>query len=506
MKARDNFLTYTLVPSTMLTAFVIWFYWPILTKLFNYLINNDDYSYGLLIPVVSCYIIYQKWPQIKQTPWQPSWWGLLILIAGLLLNLIGELAADIFVPRLSFIIALGGISILLGGWRFFRLLLFPLFLLLLMIPLPQLVNQKLTLPLQLISSQLATGLLQLIGIPVFRQGNIMDMGVRQMQIVDACSGLRYILALLALGVIFCYFYQRQPWKIIILLIILIPTTIFANALRVMGMGIYPALLEGFWHGFSGWLIFIFCFGILAAANYLLNRLSPPEDGKISDADLKTSGKIAMPEKRTGSWGHIFAAALIILIFLPITQRASYAPNYPLREGFENFPMTIDAWKGRHVYIDPDMVAATQSHAHLNAEFSNPEKGLVSLWIAYYESQKKAGGFVHSPKGCFVGSGWEIENSKIIDIAEGKPINWMVVNRMGEKLLVYYWFLQRGRWLADETENKFYMAYDGFWRRRTDGALIRLITPIGGNIETAQQRLTLFAQELLPILNTYIPDL
>ena len=134
-------------------------------------------------------------------------------------------------------------------------------------------------------------------------------------------------------------------KLLYLLIILIPATIFANALRVAGMGIYPALLEGFWHGFSGWLIFIFCFGILAAVNYLLNRLSPPEDGKISDADLKTSGKIAKPEKRTGSWAHIFAAALIILIFLPITQRASYAPNYPLREGFENFPMTIDAWKG-----------------------------------------------------------------------------------------------------------------------------------------------------------------
>ena len=86
-----------------------------------------------------------------------------------------------------------------------------------MIPLPELVTNKLTLPLQLISSQLATGFLQLIGIPVFRQGNIIDMGVRQMQIVDACSGLRYILALLALGVIFCYFYQRKPWKIIILL-------------------------------------------------------------------------------------------------------------------------------------------------------------------------------------------------------------------------------------------------------------------------------------------------
>ena len=271
--------------------------------------------------------------------------GSAIIICGLWLNILGELAADLYVPRVSFIITLAGILILLGGWRLIRLLIFPLLLLILMIPLPELVTNKLTMPLQLISSQLATGFLQLSGIPVFRQGNIIDLGVRQLQIVDACSGLRYILALLALGVIFCYFYQRKPWKILILLIVLIPATIFANALRVAAMGVYPALLEGFWHAFSGWLIFIFCFGILAAVNYLLDRLSPPEDRKISNADLKTSEDIAKPEKRTGFWFHATAAAAIILISIPITQRASYAPNYPLREGFENFPMTIDSWKG-----------------------------------------------------------------------------------------------------------------------------------------------------------------
>ena len=505
MESRDNYLRNTPIPLMILAALVFWVYWLTLTKLINYLINNDDYSYGLLIPIVSCYIIFQKWPKIQQTLWGPSWWGLPIIICGLWLNILGELAADVYVPRVSLIITLAGILILLGGWRLIRLLIFPLLLLILMIPLPELVTNKLTMQLQLISSQLATGFLQLSGIPVFRQGNIIDLGVRQLQIVDACSGLRYILALLALGVIFCYFYQRKPWKILILLIVLIPATIFANALRVAAMGVYPALLEGFWHGFSGWLIFIFCFGILAAVNYLLDRLSPPEDRKISNADLKTSEDIAKPEKRTGFWFHATAAAAIILISIPITQRASYAPNYPLREGFENFPMTIDSWKGRHVYIDPEMVAATKSHAHVNAEYSSPDHGWVSLWIAYYETQKKAGGFVHSPKGCFVATGWQIEKSKVIDLAEGKPINWMIVNRMGEKLLVYYWFQQRGRWLADETKNKFYMAYDGFWRRRTDGAMIRLITPIGGNLETAEQRLTLFAQELLPRLNEFIPD-
>ena len=169
-------------------------------------------------------------------------------------------------------------------------------------------------------------------------------------------------------------------------------------------------------------------------------------------------------------------------------------------------MTIASWKGRHVFIDPEMVAETKSQAHLNAEYLNPEHNLISVWIAYYESQKKAGAFVHSPKGCFVASGWEIEKGQTINISENKPVNWIVVNRMGEKLLVYYWFLQRGRWLADETRNKFYMAYDGFLRRRTDGALIRLITPVGNNLEDAKQRLTLFAQEIAPILNNFIPNI
>ena len=157
------------------------------------------------------------------------------------------------------------------------------------------------------------------------------------------------------------------------------------------------------------------------------------------------------------------------------------------------------------YIDPEMVAVTQSSAYLNAEFSNQEKGSVSLWIVYYESQKKAGAFVHSPKGCFVASGWQIEQSHVIDIEQGKPVNWMVVDRMGQKLLVYYWFLQRGRWIADETKNKFYMAYDGLLRDRTDGALVRLITPIDGKLENAQKRLSSFAIDLIPILTNFIPD-
>ena len=498
-----------ILPLALLIVALVWHYHLVLVKLFDQLITNDDFSYGLLIPIVSCYIVYQKWPKIKEGLWIPSRWGLLILGVALCFNIIGELAADLYVSRVSFVISLLGVVVLGGGWKLARLLSFPLLLLFLMIPLPDLITKALTIPLQLISSQLASEMLRFIGIPVLRQGNIIDLGVRQMQIVDACSGLRYILALLALGVIFCYFYQRKIWKIITLMIVLIPATIFANAVRVAAMGLYPALLEGFLHAFSGWLIFIFCFGILALVNAILNRLSPPEIPEMKEGASsgdKSTGEIIEPEKRTDLWKYVLAAVVMILIFIPITQRASYAPNYPMKEGFENFPMVFGTWKGHHVHIEPEMVAVTQSDAFLNAEYTNPAYGSVSLWIVYYETQKKGGGFVHSPKGCFISSGWEIEEAKTIEIADGKPVNWMLVNRMGEKLLVYYWFLQRGRWISDEIVNKFYMAYDGFRHRRTDGAMIRLITPVGGNLKAAQEKLTAFAAGLIPILPNYIPEI
>ena len=479
-------------------------YYSIIQRLINYLISNDDYSYGLLIPLVSAYIIYLKWPQLQKMEMRPSWWGMLVLVGGLSLAIIGELAADLYIPRLSFVVSLGGMLILLGGWSLLRLLLFPLLLLILMVPLPELVTNKLTLPLQLISSQLATLFLQLLGIPVHRQGNIIDLGVRQMQVVDACSGLRYILALLALGVIFCYFYQRRPWKIIVLLLILIPATIVANALRVAGMGLWPVLLEGFWHLFSGWLIFLFCFLVLAVVNYLLNWLSPQEIKEVPVAPAATPAETPEGTAPAGLWLKAAAAVALLILFIPLSQRAGSAPPFPLKQGLENFPLTIGPWQGRHVYIDPEMVAATKSSAHLNAEYANPGVGTVGLWMAYYETQKKAGAFVHSPKGCFLASGWQIQDTQVIEIAPQKPVNWMIANYGDEQLLVYYWFLQRGRWLASETQNKLYMAYDGMLRRRTDGALIRLITPIRGNLPAAQDRLTAFAQQLIPVLPNYIP--
>jgi len=501
---RNRVITHLpLIAGLLLSVALLWLYWPILSKLFLSLAESEDFSYGLLLPLVSGYIVYLKWPQLRRQSWQPSWMGLLIIAAGICLYVLGELAAEEYTIRFSFIVVLAGSLFLAGGWNLVRLLSFPLILLVLMLPLPELVTYKLTLPLQLISSRLAAGILQTLGVPVLRQGNIIDLGVRQLQIVAACSGLRYILALLALGLIYCYFFQRRPWKVAVLLLALIPAAILVNALRVAVMALFPALLEGFWHGFSGWLIFLLCFAFLGLINWTLNRLQPEDAPAPVTAPLDEEPS---PGSRNQNLGlYLVAALAIVFLAFPLVRYVGQAPSVPLRQSFDNFPMQLGPWQGRHTFIDPAMVEATRSQAHLNADYQNPDHGSVNLWIAYYETQKKAGGFVHSPKGCLTASGWKITESSVFQIAPGLPVNLLLVEQMGTRLVVFYWFLQRGRWLASEYLNKFYMGYDGLFRRRTDGAIIRLITPAGDDIESARKRLISFADLLLPVLPQFIPD-
>lgn len=493
-----------LVPLTMVAVAiaVLWFYWPLLTKLIKHLAESDDYSYGLLLPCVSVYIVYRKLPHIRKFLWRPSSFGFLFLVFGFGLYILGELAADIYIPRFSFVVVLTGLLFLMGGWTLVQLLLFPLFLLILMIPLPGLVTKQLTLPLQLISSRLGTAFLQMVGIPAFRQGNVIDIGVRQMQIVEACSGLRYILALFALGVIFCYFYQRRPWKVIVLLTVLIPSAIVANAFRIMGMGIFPSLqVEGFWHAFSGWLIFIFCLGILGLVNWILNKIQ-------DEPPVEVKPKIPPSTTRKGPLvveSYLLVALALVLIGGPLATRATQSPPMKLRQSFADFPLELGPWRGQHLRIDPEMVKATKCDAYLNIQFSQPGTPPISLWIAYYESQKKAGGFVHSPKLCLSGGGWTELTTGTEQFDQGHSVNSMILEQMGRRIMFYYWYIQRGRWVTSEYYNKLFMGYDGLLQRRTDGALIRLSTPVNPDIEAARERLKSFARKLIPILHNFIPN-
>jgi exosortase D (VPLPA-CTERM-specific) len=358
----------------------------------------------------------------------------------------------------------------------------------------------------MISSGLAAGMLQVIGIPVVRQGNVLDLGVRQLQVIDACSGLRYILSLSALGLIYCYFYQRSLWKAAILLISLVPAAILANALRVAAMGLFPALQEGFWHSFSGWLIFVVVFALLALLNWLLDYLNPPASSPEA-ARVAAAGTAETPVlPRPNYTPYLLAALVLVLVAGQVALRVARAPAVPLLQSLDNFPLQLGAYQGRRTYLDREMAAAVGADAYLEADYTSPEPGPVSLWIAYFESQsQKVEGRIHSPLICLTGSGWHILESRIEEVAPGLPARYLLMEQGGARQVVYYWYIQQGRWLASEYSSRLFMGWNGLMKRRNDGAIVRLITPAGPDVAQARARLAGFARLLVPVLPKFIQE-
>jgi exosortase D (VPLPA-CTERM-specific) len=493
-----------LILAALLVLLLAWFYWPVLANLAYSLTTSEDYSFGLLLPFVSAYIVYLKWPKLRAQAWQPSWTGLAIIALGFVLYILGDLAAAFYFPPVSLLVVFTGLLWLRGGWPLVRELAFPLFLLFFMIPLPAMVMKSLTMPLQLISSHLAAGMLQGIGVPVMRQGNVIDLGVRQLQVVDACSGLRYILSLSALGFIYCYFYQRRLWKAVILLIFLVPAAILANTFRVAAMGLFPALQEGFWHSFSGWLIFVFCFALLALLNWLLNYLEPPVAAAASTGPAEAHAPQAVSKPSFSPY--LVAALALVLLAGQMAVRLAHAPPVPLLQSFNDFPLKIGPYQGSREYLDTAMAKAVGADAYLEANYTNAGHAPVSLWIGYFESQsKKVEGRIHSPLICLTGSGWHILESKIVDVAPGLPVRSLLIEQGGNRQVVYYWYLQQGNWLASEYSSRLFMGWNGLMKQRNDGAIVRLTTPASPDVARARERLTAFVRLLVPVLPKFIQE-
>jgi exosortase D (VPLPA-CTERM-specific) len=347
-------------------------------------------------------------------------------------------------------------------------------------------------------------MLQGIGIPVIRQGNVIDLGVRQLQVVDACSGLRYILSLSALGFIYCYFYQRRLWKAVILLVFLVPAAILANTFRVAAMGLFPALQEGFWHSFSGWLIFVFCFGLLGLLNWLLNYLEPPLASTVAlePTDAAPPQTVSKPSFSL----YLVAALVLVLVAGQMALRLAHAPPVPLLQSLDNFPLQMGPYQGKRGYLDTAMAKAVGADAYLEANYANPGHAPVSLWIGYFESQsKKVEGRIHSPLICLTGGGWHIMESKIVDAAPGLPVRSLLIEKDGTRQIVYYWYLQQGNWLASEYSSRLFMGWNGLIKQRNDGAIVRLITPAEPDVAQARERLTAFVHLLVPVLPKFIQE-
>lgn len=251
----------------------------VIAKLVQDWATDDNYSHGFLIVPISLYLAWERRDRLLRAPLAPSSLGLIVLVGGIVLLVAGVLGAELFVTRIALLAVLTGGILYIFGWVHLRLLAFPLALLLLMIPIPAIIFNQVAFPLQLLASRFAAGVLSLWGIPVLREGNVIILAHTTLEVAEACSGIRSLMSLVTLGILLGYFTESRSWVRWVLGLVTIPTAILANGLRVAGTGILAhywgaEMAEGFFHTFSGWLIFGFAFGMVLLIQWLIRVVAP----------------------------------------------------------------------------------------------------------------------------------------------------------------------------------------------------------------------------------------
>lgn len=262
------------------------FYYTTLVNLVSDWSTDDNYSHGFLIPIIAGYMIWQKREKLAAYPVAPSNWGIMVIIAGVLLHIAGNAAIELFTMRFSIIITLWGLILYVWGKHIAREVFVPIIYLIFMIPIPMLIWSKIAFPLQLFAATITANVVDAIGIPILREGNILHLPNTSLEVVDACSGLRSLTSLLALSGAFAYIVNLRIWNKWILFVSAIPIAIFVNVLRLTATAIMARYIgakaaEGFLHEMSGILVFVVAFVLLFGISTLLTRMEKRFEAGVS---------------------------------------------------------------------------------------------------------------------------------------------------------------------------------------------------------------------------------
>ena len=267
----------SLAAAGLLTAAAIFLYADVLAGLVRQWSTDDNYSHGFFVLPLALYFAWERREGLARAAVRPSVAGVILVALSLAVLLAGRLGAELFLTRVSLVGVLVGAVLFVWGREHLKLLLFPLSFLLLMIPLPAIIFNQIAFPLQLVASQAGEAAIAFAGIPVLREGNVLRLPAQTLEVVEACSGLRSLISLIMLGVVLGYFTDRRTWARVAITIAAVPIAIIANAIRVAGTGIAsewvsPAAADGFFHTFSGWLVFVVAFSGLLLVQQVIARI------------------------------------------------------------------------------------------------------------------------------------------------------------------------------------------------------------------------------------------
>jgi exosortase len=263
----------------LLAGCFIYLYHYVIARLVQDWYTDDNYSHGFLIIPIALYFVWERRAKLAEVLRRPSYWGITVVLGSLALLLAGILGSELFLTRISILGTIAGSILFLYGWNHLKILLLPIAFLLLMIPVPAIIFNQIAFPLQLLASRFGEMTLIACQVPVLREGNVIHLANTSLEVAEACSGIRSLISLLTLGIVYSYFTDSRLWVRIVLIVGTIPIAIAANGIRVSGTGVAahfygPAAAQGFFHTFSGWIIFIAAFIMMFILYRILALIAP----------------------------------------------------------------------------------------------------------------------------------------------------------------------------------------------------------------------------------------
>lgn len=475
--------------------------------------TEERYSHAPLVFVMAIYLIWIKRFEIRNHN-EGAWVGVLIVIVSGITLMIGELTAIWTIVQYSLLLLCLGLAWTMIGFQI-RKILIPFLHLFLVIPLPYMLDVMLSGRMQLVSSNLGVSIVRALGMSVFQEGNVIDLGIYKLQVVEACSGLNYMYPMMTLSLMIAYMYKGPFWSRVLLFLSSVPISIVMNSARIAIVAILVnhygnEAAEGFMHYFEGWVIFMLCIGLVLLEAKILNKLLGIHPRFADSFDyLETRHQYEDTASLSGIKRApvIFALCIVILAAVSTLTIQRREEIIPQRELFAAFPMQLAGWQGRPYSFQNNENDKLKLKDYLLVNYHKANTN-VDLYMGYTDSQR-AGFVPHSPKACVPGGGWEITDTRLqtitVDSQHTFQVTRLLISKGESKQLMYYWFHQRGRDLSNEFPMKFALLYDAIKINRTDGAIVRFTTPIYRSETEADVTLTELIRLSYPHFSKFVPN-
>jgi EpsI family protein len=499
-----------LLSAGLLGVLAVLFYAPVARTLVTEWYEHENFSYGFLIPFVFAYLVFQRWNMLQREKLAPSLWGAVFLTGSIALGLIGNALGEPFLSRLSLVATLASLVHVIAGWRILSLLAFSVAYLLLMVPPPYVIVKEVSHYLKMFDAEVATHILQLIGVPVYRDSYFLHLPNITLEVADVCSGIASLFAMIALGTVYVYFLRARIGAKLTVLASVLVFPVIANLIRIVlvGASVYyygPIMLKAFFHAFTGTFTFMLSLAMFLVLGEWLRRRYPA-------VEQVEAGKTERNERTEVAGKLVSLPALFAVVVLAGGLYLSHAMALPESRQLSRDLDAIPKQLGQFSVVPgtwPEPYSDPEAHQALSRLDQDLQSSPIEAFVGYRGSQHGAER-LHSPKLIFP-RGWEYAAMDNIQIARqgARQINavWLLTKKAHSKRLVLFWYQLPGKTLSSDVLYRWELARSLIVYGRTDAAVVRLATELNDseNVDLGLQRLIDFSQRLFPHVQTLLPD-